>query len=78
MTATAETLLADALRLSVTDRSQIASRLVESVDDHDEVSLSPAWEAEIARRLEKVRNGESRRIPHEVVMAEMRELLATL
>jgi putative addiction module component (TIGR02574 family) len=76
MIATADMILAEALRLPVEDRSRIASRLIESVDDDDDFELSPAWDAEIARRMENVRSGKSRRIPHEEAMAEMREVLA--
>jgi len=77
MTATYDTVLQDALSLSLEERSRIATRLIESVDD-DDIELSPAWQAEIERRIEDVRSGKSRRIPHEEVMAEMRELIVNL
>ena len=77
MTATYDTVLQDALSLSLEERSRIATRLIESVDD-DDFELSPAWQAEIERRIEDVRSGKSRRIPHEEVMAEMRELIVNL
>ncbi|MFZ4596555.1 MAG: addiction module protein [Verrucomicrobiaceae bacterium] len=77
MTATYDTVLQDALSLSLEERSRIATRLIESVDD-DDIELSPAWQAEIERRIEDMRSGKSRRIPHEEVMAEMRELIVNL
>ena len=78
MSATFDTVLQNALLLPVEDRSRIASRLIESVDAADETELSPAWCAEIDRRIEAARSGASRRIPHAEVMADARHLLAQL
>ena len=75
MSATFESVLNDALSLPVEERSRIAARLIESVDNGDE-ELSPAWHAEIARRIEAARAGHGRRIPHDEVMAGARELIA--
>ncbi len=77
MTATADMLLEDLLRLPVQERSRIASRLIESVDDDDDSDLSPAWQEEIERRIEAVRSGRSRRVPHDEVMAEMHDLVTS-
>jgi putative addiction module component (TIGR02574 family) len=76
MIATADMLLESALLLPIHERSHMASRLIESVDDDDDFELSPAWEEEIARRIEAVRSGKSRRIPHADTMAEMQKLIA--
>lgn len=78
MTASFETVLESALLLPVEDRSRIAARLIESVDVADNAELSPAWNAEIDRRIEAARSGTSRRIPHAEVMSEARSLLAQL
>ncbi|MDP1590519.1 MAG: addiction module protein [Prosthecobacter sp.] len=78
MTAAFDTVLQNALLLPVEDRSRIASRLIESVDAADDAELSPAWCAEIDRRIEAVRSGAIRRIPHADVMTEARQLLAQL
>ncbi|MFN0078516.1 MAG: addiction module protein [Prosthecobacter sp.] len=78
MTATFDTVLQNALLLPVEDRSRIASRLIESEDAADDAELSPAWCAEIDRRIEAARSGASRRIPHAEVMADARHLLAQL
>jgi putative addiction module component (TIGR02574 family) len=78
MTVSFDAVLQNALLLPVEDRSRIAARLIESVDAADDAELSPAWCAEIDRRIEAVRNGTSRRIPHAEVMSDARRLLAHL
>jgi len=75
MSATFETVLNDALSLPIEERSRIAARLIESVDDGDD-EMNPAWRAEIARRIEAARAGQARRIPHDEVMSVARELVA--
>ena len=76
MTITFDSVLQDALRLPVEERSRIASRLIESVDDGDDIELSPAWQAEIDRRIESIQSGTAKLIPHEDVMAIVRQKLA--
>lgn len=78
MTATLpfDALLQDALRLPVEERSRMASRLIESLDE--DVAVSPAWQAEIQRRVQGVRQGTLRTLPHEEVMAEARQTLAVI
>lgn len=76
MTATFNSVLECALQLPVEDRSRIASRLIESVDDAEDVEVSPAWSAEIENRMESIRQGTARLIPHEEVMASVHSKLA--
>eukprot|EP01031_Cornospumella_fuschlensis_P052436 gene52436-64094_t len=76
MTATFNSVLEQALQLPVEDRSRIASRLIESVDEADDVELSPAWQAEIENRLESIRQGTAKLVPHDEVMAGVRRKLA--
>jgi hypothetical protein len=45
MIATFDTVLQDALLLPLEERSQIATRLIESMDEADDFELSPAWRA---------------------------------
>lgn len=61
--------------LPLQQRSRMASRLIESVDEDDE-PMSPAWLEEIDRRMERAKSGEARRVPHEEVMAEVRRMVA--
>lgn len=64
----------DALHLPLEDRSRLASRLLESLDDEDDVS--PEWKDEIDRRLQEIDEGTAVMVPHEEVMANVRASLA--
>ena len=58
MTLTYESVLEHALQLPVVERSRIATRLIESVEEPEETAeVSSAWQAEIDRRMESIRNG---------------------
>ncbi len=76
MSATFETVLNDALHLTLEERSRIATRLIESVDDDDGFELSPAWKAEIDRRIESTKNGKATLIDHDEAIAGVRRKLA--
>ncbi len=76
MTAAAEMVLQDALRLPIDDRSSIAARLIDSVDEGADIELSPAWRAEIDSRIDSIRDGTAKLIPHDEVMAGVRQRLA--
>lgn len=69
-----DALMQNALSLSLEDRSRMASRLIDSLDE--DVPISPAWQKELESRVEAVRNGSLRTIPHEEVMDEARAVLA--
>jgi putative addiction module component (TIGR02574 family) len=70
-----DALLQDALELPLEERSRMASRLIESIDQDDSTLVSPAWAAELSRRIESIRNGTAELIPHDEVMAEARQRL---
>jgi len=77
----AATVLSAALELSLHERADLAAELLESLDG--EPGLSPdewtdSWTAELGLRLEALRAGELKLIPHDVVMAEVREKLKQL
>lgn len=76
MTATFDSVLEHALQLPVEDRSRIASRLIESVDEAESVELTQAWAEEIENRMQSIRQGTAKLIPHEEVMTELRRKLA--
>lgn len=76
MTAAFDSILEQALLLPVGERSRIASRLIESVDDADDVEMSPAWSAEIENRMASIRQGTATLIPPDEVMAGVRRKLA--
>lgn len=67
------------MNLPLQDRSRLATRLIESLDDaDDDIEISDEWRKELDRRVEAVRNGTMRTIQHEEVMSEMRTLLASI
>lgn len=78
MTATPsfDVLLQGALCLPLEERSRMASRLIESLDE--DVPMSPAWQAEVWSRVDEVRNGTLSTIPHDEVMAEARQSLEAI
>jgi putative addiction module component (TIGR02574 family) len=75
-TTTFDSLLDEVLRLPLEQRSMMASRLIESVDEDDE-PMRHAWLAEIDHRMERAKSGEAGRVPHNEVMAEVRRLVAS-
>ena len=59
MSPAAKRLLDSALKLEPAEREQLAHDLLESIDKSADGELSPAWEAEIQRRLRKIESGEA-------------------
>ncbi len=66
----------DALHLPLEDRSRLASRLLESLDNDGEISGE--WMEEIRRRVKNLQDGTSELTPHDQVMAEVRDGLAQI
>jgi putative addiction module component (TIGR02574 family) len=72
-----EELLEKALQLPREEREMIGRGIYESLadeedDDEDPADVEAAWEEEIGRRVEEIRNGTVQTIPADVVMAELR------
>ena len=57
----------DALALPVEDRARLADKLLESVDKEISSPLSQAWEQELDRRRDEVRQGKVIVVPGEEV-----------
>ena len=64
---------AQAMKLSPTERADLADKLWLSVHSRDEVDA--AWDAEIARRIRQIDAGEVECVPWATVMAELRAKL---
>ena len=77
MTAAAKELIEAALKLDPTEREHIAHELLESVDHSSETELSPAWEAEIQRRLRKIEAGEADFVRRDEVFARAEGVLGS-
>jgi putative addiction module component (TIGR02574 family) len=75
MSATLKTVEAAALQLSAEERAELIERLIDTVLPAP--PLHPAWEAEIARRLDEMDAGLVESIPAEKVLADMRAMIET-
>jgi putative addiction module component (TIGR02574 family) len=74
MAVTLEELEAQALKLSIQERSELVHRLIVSIDGEPEGApdeIAKAWEDEIARRIALIDSGQARLIPAEEVFAEI-------
>ncbi len=75
MTAAAKQIIEAALKLDPTEREHVANELFESLDASGEAELSPAWEAEIQRRLRKIEAGEATFVSGDEVFARAEAIL---
>ena len=57
MTKSAEAVLADAMRLELDDRADLATELLASLDGPSDPDAAAAWEAEIKRRVAAIDAG---------------------
>lgn len=79
MAVTLEELEAQALKLSIKERSELAHRLIVSLDSEPEGTpeeIAKAWEEEIARRVAEIDSGQVQLIPAEEVFAEIDVIIA--
>lgn len=58
-------LLTDALELPVSERGELAARVIESLDPIVDDDAASAWESEISRRLSEIDGGTVEMIPWE-------------
>lgn len=63
MTRDMANLLADALRLSETERGELAAQLIDSLDPASDEDIEAAWGSEIRERLEDLQTGRVEPIP---------------
>jgi putative addiction module component (TIGR02574 family) len=61
-----------AMALSVSERASLAHDLILSLDDPSDFELSPAYEAELQRRLQMVREGTATGRPADEVFADIK------
>ena len=83
MTDAAKKLMEEALALPAEDRKRLGTALLDSVTDgglgdDDDVELSEEWNQEIARRIERLRSGESKTVPWSEVEARIKQSLSEL
>ena len=75
MSTNLDRLTADAMKLPLRDRVQLAQRLVSTLDDEVESDTEAFWFAEAERRLEELRSGKVQGIPAEETFRTAREAL---
>jgi|RhiMetdeSRZDD1v2_1073273.scaffolds.fasta_scaffold221901_2 putative addiction module component (TIGR02574 family) len=63
MSKTTDDILNNALRLSTTERAELAAALLASLDGEPEDAVEAAWATEIQRRVERVRSGAAKGRP---------------
>lgn len=71
---TAFELMEGVLKLPREDRSYLATKIIESLDQNDD--LSPEWMEELDKRVESWRSGESPAISSDDLHQEIRDRLA--
>jgi putative addiction module component (TIGR02574 family) len=75
MTTNLDQLTADAMKLPLRDRVELAQRLVSTIDDEVEIGTEELWFAEAERRLEELRTGKVQGIDSEEAFRTARETL---
>lgn len=71
-----EHLFTEAMKLTPVVREELAMRLLSTCEGSSPPTLDPAWDAEIARRVEDMVSGRVEGIPAEEVHRKMREHLS--
>jgi len=75
MNSNLDQLTADAMKLSLRDRVQLAQRLVSTLDDEVETGTEALWFAEAERRLKELRSGKVEGVSAEEAFRTAREVL---
>jgi putative addiction module component (TIGR02574 family) len=75
MSSNLDQLTADAMKLPLRDRVQLAQRLVSTLDDEVETDTEALWFVEAERRLEELRSGKVQGIDSDVAFRDAREAL---
>ncbi len=63
MSKIADDILSTAMQLPITERAEIASALLESLDGEPDDAVESAWAAEIERRIESIKTGAAKGRP---------------
>jgi len=73
MTDKSQAIVEQALKLSPTERAEVAEKLIVSLDEVPDTDVEQAWQEEVQRRLQQVERGEIELIDSDTVMAELRK-----
>jgi len=72
MTEKSQVVLEEALKLTPTERAEVAEQLIASLDEAPETDVERAWQEEIQKRLQQIERGEVKTIPWEEVQKRLR------
>lgn len=72
MAATVEKLAKDALTLSDRERAELAHKLLVSLEGTPEEGVDEAWDAEIAKRVDRIKEGTAKGRPADEVFRDIR------
>ena len=75
MSSNLDQLTADAMKLPLRERVQLAQRLVSNLDDEVESGVEELWFAEADRRLEEIRSGKVEGVDADDAFRSAREAL---
>jgi putative addiction module component (TIGR02574 family) len=75
MSSNLDQVIADAMKLTLRDRVQLAQRLVSTLDDEVDAGAEGLWFAEAERRLEEFRSGKVQGIDSDEAFRTAREAL---
>jgi putative addiction module component (TIGR02574 family) len=70
--ATIEKLVRDALTLSNRDRAELAHKLLVSLEDVAEENVDEAWDIEIGKRVDRIKEGTAKGRPAEEAFKDIR------
>ena len=73
MATTFKQLTHEALELPVQERAKLAHVLITSIDEVTDGDMSSAWDAELKKRVQEIREGRVKGIPAEEVFARLVE-----
>ena len=73
MTIAMKQLMHDALELSVQERAKLAHILIASIDESEDGEIASAWDVELKKRVQEIREGKVKGIPAEEVFAKLEE-----
>ena len=72
MAATVHQLAQDALTLSDRERAELAHKLLVSLEDVADEGVEEAWDQEIGKRVERIRDGAAKGRPADEVFRDIR------
>ncbi|MCH7614458.1 MAG: addiction module protein [Nitrospinae bacterium] len=67
-----QAILEQAMKLSTSERAEVAEQLIASLDETPDADVEKTWQEEVQRRIREVDSGEVKTIPWEVVQKQLR------